>query len=162
MLHHTVPKTLRYYVPTYVAAADTRDACDNLYRPNVGSLDDGEVTKVAQNNEEDGQSGSAIETLLRSRDLSLPTLVGMSHMERIKWRVGIQISMPLLSKRLFNALDFDDVGLLPVESLEYIINFLACDFPIGKATTDIVQVSLQMFQSKCLMGLPAAVCWSTP
>ena len=131
----------------------TADVFDELGEPygSIGgsSLDDAEATHANQEEDSPALDGTAIETLLRTKDLTLLGLLSLTHVERLKWRLGMQLPMPLLCRRLFEALDTERVGLLPVESLEYIINYLSREFPMGKATTDLVQVRL-------IGSLPAA------
>jgi len=102
---------------------------DNVEEEHIGALDD-----------QDESGHNRVDALLHSKDVNLQDLLSLTLVERLKWKLGMRLPMPALSKRLFDVLDFDHTGLLQAESLDSVLNFLSHYFPVGKATSDIVQV----------------------
>eukprot|EP00892_Ulva_mutabilis_P000970 jgi/Ulvmu1/10874/UM007_0050.1 len=88
------------------------------------SLHDVEATQANQEEQVSDLDSSAIEGLLRTRDLTLQRLISPTSVESLKWRLGIHMPMPGLAKRVFLALDMERAGPLPVDSLEHMMNFL--------------------------------------
>lgn len=106
----------------------------------LGSLDDAQAARSEPAQGEIEPGTNELEELLRSDEVTLYGLLSLTLFERLRLRLGMHFPVPILSKRMFHALDLDGSGLLPAQQLETISSFLSHYFPVGKPTADMIQV----------------------